>query len=142
MSELVKTYLEDLSVGQSASVTKTVTDQDVRQFAEVSTDNNPVHLDDAYAAGTMFKARIAHGMLGAGLISAVLGTKLPGEGTIYLGQTLKFRAPVFLGDSLTATATVKEIIAEKGRVIFETVCKVGDKVVIDGEATVMPPKRG
>ena len=142
MSEVSQVFLEDMTVGQSASVTKVVSEKDVEMFAEVSTDRNPVHLDQAYAETTMFKTRIAHGMLSAGFISAALGTKLPGQGTIYLSQSLKFRAPVKLGDEVTTKVTVKDIVAEKKRVVFDTVCSVGDTVVIDGEAVVMPPTRG
>ena len=142
MAEIKQVFLEDMAVGQSATVTKTVTERDVEMFAEVSTYCNPVHLDQAYAETTMFKTRIAHGMLGASLISAVLGTQLPGMGTIYLAQNLRFKAPVKLGDTVVATATVKEIVAEKKRVILTTTCTVGDTVVIDGEATVMPPSKG
>ena len=142
MSEVSQVFLEDMTVGQSATVTKVVSDKDVEMFAEVSTDHNPVHLDQAYAETTMFKTRIAHGMLSAGFISAVLGTKLPGKGAIYLAQSLKFKAPVKLGDEVTATVTVKDIVTEKKRVVFDTVCSVGDTVVIEGEAVVMPPTRG
>jgi 3-hydroxybutyryl-CoA dehydratase len=142
MGEVKQVFIEDIQVGQSASVTKEVTDQVIRQFAEVSTDVNPVHLDEDYAAGTMFKGRIAHGMLSAGLISAVLGTQLPGKGAIYLSQTIKFKAPVKLGETVVATATVKEVVPEKKRVVLDTVCKVGDTVVLEGEATVLAPSKG
>lgn len=135
-------FIEDLSVGQSASYTKTVTEADIVKFAEVSGDNNPVHLDEAFAQSTMFKGRIAHGMLSAGFISTVIGTKLPGSGTIYMSQTLRFKAPVRIGDTVTATCTITEIIAEKRRAVLNTVCKVGDTVVIEGEALVMVPARG
>ncbi|MFN9164301.1 MAG: MaoC family dehydratase [Alphaproteobacteria bacterium] len=135
-------FIEDLSVGQSASYTKTVTEADIVKFAEVSGDNNPVHLDEAFAQSTMFKGRIAHGMLSAGFISTVIGTKLPGSGTIYMSQTLRFRAPVRIGDTVTATCTITEIIPEKRRAVLTTVCKVGDTVVIEGEALVMVPARG
>lgn len=133
--------IEELKIGQSASISKTVTEADVVLFAGISTDFNPAHLDEEYAKTTQFGGRIAHGMLSVGFISAVLGTQLPGPGTIYLGQTLKFRAPVRIGDTVTATATVKELIVEKNRVILDTVCTVGGKVVIEGEATMMPPKK-
>lgn len=142
MAEVKQIFIEDITVGQSASLTKEVTEKDVEMFAEVSMDTNPVHLDQAYAETTMFKTRIAHGMLGASLLSAVLGTQLPGMGTIYLSQNLKFKAPVKLGDTVTATATVKEMTPEKKRVVLDTVVKVGETVVIDGEATVLAPSRG
>lgn len=135
-------FIEDLSVGQSASYTKTVTEADIVKFAEVSGDNNPVHLDEAFARSTMFKGRIAHGMLSAGFISTVIGTKLPGSGTIYMSQTLRFKAPVRIGDTVTATCTITEIIPEKRRAVLTTVCKVGDTVVIEGEALVMVPASG
>ena len=127
-----------LELGASASLTKTVSDDDVVAFAEVSGDRNPVHLDDAYAAQTRFGERIAHGMLSAGFISAVLGTKLPGPGAVYLSQTLKFRAPVTIGDEITATATVVSV--KEGKPIFtlETVCtnQNGEKV-LEGEAVIL-----
>jgi 3-hydroxybutyryl-CoA dehydratase len=135
-------FIEDLSVGQSASYTKTVTEADIVKFAEVSGDNNPVHLDEAFAQTTMFTGRIAHGMLSAGFISTVIGTKLPGSGTIYMSQTLRFKAPVRIGDTVTATCTITEIMPEKRRAVLNTVCKVGDTVVIEGEALVMVPARG
>jgi len=134
-------YLEDLQVGQSASYAKTVTEADIVLFAGISGDTNPVHLNQEYASGTMFKSRIAHGMLSAGFISAVLGTKLPGPGAIYISQQLKFKAPVRIGDTVTATATVTSIVPEKKRVTLSTVCTVGDTVVIDGEAVIMVPSR-
>jgi 3-hydroxybutyryl-CoA dehydratase len=134
--------IEDLAVGQSASFTKTVTEADIVKFAEVSGDNNPVHLDEAFAQTTMFKGRIAHGMLSAGFISTVIGTRLPGSGTIYMSQTLRFKAPVRIGDTVTATCTITEIIPEKRRAVLSTICKVGDTVVIEGEALVMVPARG
>jgi 3-hydroxybutyryl-CoA dehydratase len=126
----------------SASFGKTVTDADVMMFAGVSGDTNPVHLNNDFASKTMFKGRIAHGMFGAGLISAVLGTKLPGPGCIYVNQNLKFKAPVRIGDTLIARVTVKAINSEKKLVTLDTVCSVADKPVIEGEATVMVPVRG
>ncbi len=132
--------IDQLHVGQSATIGKTITEADILLFAGVSGDVNPAHLNQEYAEQTMFKGRIAHGMLSAGLVSAVLGTKLPGFGTIYLSQTLKFKAPVKIGDTVNATLTVKEIVAEKNRVVLETVCKVKDTVVLEGEAVVLAPK--
>ena len=134
-------YLEDISVGQSAEIAHTVTDGDIRAFADVSGDNNPVHLDDAYAAATPFKTRIAHGMLSAAYISAVLGTRLPGPGAIYISQTMTFRRPVRIGDEVTARVTVSAIDSERSRVTLATVCEVAGKLVVDGEAVVMVPKR-
>ena len=132
---------EDLQLGQSASLGKTITEADILMFAAVSTDTNPVHLDAEAAAQSVFKERVAHGMLSAGLISAVLGTRLPGAGTIYMGQTLRFRAPVRIGDTVTATAEVTGLDAEKKRATLKTTCTVKGKVVIEGEATVMPRSR-
>lgn len=140
--EIVGYYIEDLSVGMSASYAKTVTETDVVLFSGVSGDTNPVHLNEEYARGTMFKGRIAHGMLTAGFISTVLGTKLPGPGTIYMSQTLKFKAPVRMGDTAKATLTISELIPAKKRAIFQCVVTVGDTVVIEGEAVVMVPSRG
>ncbi len=129
---------EDIKIGDSASVVKKVTVEDVEAFAKVSTDTNPVHMSEGFAQTTMFKHRIAHGMLGAGLISAVLGTKLPGANTIYMGQTLQFLAPVYLDETITATVTCTEKNDEKHRMKFETICtNEAGKVVIKGEALVM-----
>ena len=127
-------YIEELSVGMSEAFAKTVTSDDIVCFAGISGDNNPIHLDEEYAAATPFKERIAHGMLSASFISAVLGTRLPGPGCIYMSQSLRFRAPVRVGDDVTATATIKEVDATRKRIVLETVCRVGDTVVIDGEA--------
>jgi 3-hydroxybutyryl-CoA dehydratase len=132
---------EDLQVGQTASVGKTITDADILLFAAVSTDTNPVHLNAEAAAASVFKERVAHGMLSAGLISAVLGTQLPGAGTIYLAQTLNFRRPVRIGDTVTATAEVTALDPAKKRATLRTTCTVAGKVVIDGEATVLPRSR-
>lgn len=134
--------IEDLAVGMTASFAKTVTEADIVLFAGISGDTNPVHLNQEYASGTMFGGRIAHGMLSAGFISAVLGTKLPGPGCIYMSQTMKFKAPVRAGDTVVARATVTEMIPEKRRVIIRTVCTVGETVVIEGEAMLMVPSRG
>ena len=133
--------LEDLSVGQTAELAHTVTDGDIRAFAAVSGDDNPVHLDDAYAAATPFKTRIAHGMLSAGYISAVLGTRLPGPGAIYISQTMNFKRPVRIGDEVITRATVSAIDSEKARVTLATVCEVAGKAVVEGEAVVMVPRR-
>ena len=132
---------EDLQVGQTASMGKTITDADILLFAAVSTDTNPVHLNAEVAAASVFKERVAHGMLSAGLISAVLGTQLPGAGTIYLAQTLNFRRPVRIGDTVTATAEVLALDLAKKRATLRTTCTVAGKVVIDGEATVLPRSR-
>jgi acyl dehydratase len=128
----------NLKVGDAAEVSKTITDEDVRAFAELMGDRNPVHLDEEYAAQTRFGRRIAHGMLGASLISAVLANELPGRGTVYLSQTLKFTAPVFLGDTVTARVVVKHVREDKPVVTLETVCtnQRGERVV-EGEAVVL-----
>ena len=141
-SEATQSYtIEDLTVGMSASFSKTVTEEDIVRFADISGDRNPVHLDQAYAEKTMFKGRIAHGMLSAAFISTVFGTRLPGAGCIYLSQSLRFRAPVKIGDTVEATVTVKAIDAARRRVTFETRCSVGETVVVDGEAQLMVPAR-
>jgi 3-hydroxybutyryl-CoA dehydratase len=129
--------IEDLTPGLSASMAKTVTEADIILFSGVSTDVNPVHLDEEFASTTMFKGRIAHGMLSAGFISAVLANRLPGPGTIYLGQTLKFKAPVRPGETVRTVCTVREVVVEKKRAVLQTNCYVGDTLVIEGEATVM-----
>lgn len=134
-------YLEDLEIGMSRELTKQISDRDITLFAEISTDHNPVHLDEDYAKATPFKGRIAHGILTAALISAVIGNQLPGQGTIYLEQSLKFRRPVRPGDSVRAVVTVKAIDSERGRVTLETSCFVGDTMVLVGEALVLAPSR-
>ena len=133
--------IQQLEIGQKANFSKTITETDVYLFAGITGDVNPAHINQEYAKNTMFKGRIAHGMLSAGLISAVLGMQLPGPGSIYMGQTLKFLAPVHFGDTITAIAEVIEKIVEKNRVILKTICTNQDgKVVVEGEATIMPPK--
>ena len=134
-------YIEDLAVGMSASYAKTVSVEDIVRFADISGDTNPVHLDEAYAEKTLFKGRIAHGMLSAAFISTVFGTRLPGAGCIYLSQTLRFRAPVKIGDTVEATVTVTAIDAQKRRVSFATRCTVAGKVVVDGEAELLVSSR-
>jgi 3-hydroxybutyryl-CoA dehydratase len=129
--------IDALKPGMSATYERTVTVADIDAFAAVSGDHNPVHLDDAYAKTTMFKGRIAHGMLGASFISTAIASKLPGPGSVYLAQSLSFKAPVRPGDKVETVITVAEVIAEKKRVVLKTQCRVGATVVIDGEATVM-----
>jgi len=130
-------YIEDLKPGMTDSFAKTITEADILMFCAVSGDTNSVHVDEEFAKTTMFGGRIAHGMLSAGLISAVLGNRLPGPGTIYMSQNLKFKAPVRPGDTVTATVTIKEVLLGKKRVVLDTVCTVAGKPVIEGEATVM-----
>jgi 3-hydroxybutyryl-CoA dehydratase len=134
-------YIDELKPGMSESFTKTVSERDVELFGEISGDVNPVHFDEAFAAKTIFKGRIAHGVLSASYISTVLGMKMPGPGTIFMSVTCRFKAPVRIGDTVTATCTVREVVAEKRRVVFDCVAKVGDITVIDGEAMVMAPAR-
>ena len=136
MNSLGGYNIEDLQPGMNASLAKTVTETDVILFSGISTDVNPMHLNENYAKTTQFGGRIAHGMLSAGFISAVLGNKLPGPGTVYMGQTLKFKAPVRIGDTVTANVTVRDVLVGKRRCILDTVCTVNGKVVIEGEATM------
>lgn len=131
--------IENLEVGMMRSLRKVVTDEDIEMFAQVSTDRNPVHLDDAYAQDTIFEGRIAHGMLTAGLISAVIGEQLPGHGTVYLGQSLRFLAPVRPGDMVTAEVEVTAIDYKKRKVTLDTRCLVDGKKVLAGEAVVLAP---
>lgn len=134
-------YLEDLSVGMEASHAKKITDQDIAAFAELSGDVNPVHLSDEFAAGTVFKRRIAHGFLTGSLFSTVLGTKLPGPGCIYLSQSMKFKAPVYIGDEVVATLKVTGLDPEKGRATFACDAAVNGKTVLEGEAVMMVDRR-
>jgi len=133
--------IEDIEIGMCRSLRKQITDRDIEQFADVSTDRNPVHLDEDYAQDTIFGGRIAHGMLTAGLISAVIGEQLPGHGSVYLGQTLKFMAPVRPGDVVFAQVAVREIDHSRRRVTLDCHCAVGDTVVLKGEALVLAPSR-
>ena len=127
-----------LNVGDSAEITRTIEQSDIQAFADVTGDHNPVHLDESFAKTTRFGGRIAHGMLTASLISSVLANKLPGEGSIYLGQTLQFVAPVFPGDEVTARVTVTDVRESKGIVKLETIClNQRNQIVIRGEATVL-----
>ena len=135
-------FIEDLVPGMTRSLTKTIDISLVQQFAEVSEDRNPIHLCEETGRASVFKERVAHGMLSASLFSALLGERLPGHGTVYLGQTLKFLAPVKVGEVVTASVTVSEIHKQRKRVKLECEAKVGDKLVIIGEATVLAPSRG
>ena len=131
---------DQLNVGDTGKFSKTVTDADIYLFAGVTGDLNPAHIDESYAQGTFFKTRIAHGMLSAGFISAVIGTRLPGPGTVYMHQSLDFLAPVRIGDTVTATVEVIEKL-EKKRVRLKTTCTNQEGVtVLDGEALVSPPR--
>ena len=138
---MVGKSIDELQVGEAAEFAKTVAESDIYLYAGVTGDFNPAHINEVYAQGTFFKTRIAHGMLAAGFISAILGTRLPGPGTIYIRQELNFLAPVRIGDTITARVEVAEIIAEQKRVRLKTTCVNQDgTVVLDGEATVSPPK--
>jgi len=134
-------YFEDLSVGMEASHIKRITEGDIQTFAEISGDVNPLHLCEEYASGTVFKERIAHGILTASLVSTVFGTKLPGPGCIYISQSLNFRAPVKINDEVTAIARITNMLPEKSRVIFACNCVVNGKTVLDGEAVILVPSR-
>jgi 3-hydroxybutyryl-CoA dehydratase len=137
---MVTVCYEDIQLGQSASMEKTVTERDVQMFGEATGDLNPLHFDQAYAAKTIFRGRVAHGALSIGFISAVIGMKLPGEGTIFVSARTDFKAPVRIGDTVLTTCTVKEI-RERRQVVLDCVCRVGDTVVVTGEALVLAPKR-
>lgn len=134
-------YFEDLLVGMEASHAKRITESDIQCFADISGDDNPVHLDHEYASGTVFKERIAHGILTASLVSTVLGTKLPGPGAIYISQSLNFRAPVKIDDEVVAVARITHLLPEKSRAIFSCNCQVDGKTVLDGEAVILVPSR-
>ena len=137
---MVSVYYEDIQVGQSASMEKTVTEEDVQAFGDSTGDHNPLHFDEDYARRTIFRGRVAHGALSIGFISAVVGTRLPGAGTIFLTAKTDFKAPVRIGDHVVTTCTVRE--KNEGRqVVLDCVCMVGDKVVVTGEALVLAPRR-
>jgi len=142
VSEGITRYgFEEIQVGMSASFSKTVTESDIAAFAGFSGDFNPVHIDEDYAKGTMFKGRIAHGMLSAAFISTVFGTRLPGPGCIYVAQSLKFKAPVRIGDTVTARVEAISLVPEKQFVTFKTTCTVQGALVIEGEATLLVPSK-
>src|SRR5262245_17953570 len=136
MLALQTLFFEDLAVGMSETLAKTVAAEDVVGFAQVTGDRNPIHLSEHFAAKTPFRTRIAHGLYTASLISAVLGTRLPGPGAVYISQTLNFRAPVKIGDTVDVIVTVAELVPEKKRARLSCLCRVGDEVVLDGEAWV------
>lgn len=134
-------YIDELKPGMSESFGKTVTERDIELFGEVSGDMNPVHFDEEFARKTVFRGRIAHGVLCLSYISTVLGMKMPGPGTIFMSATSRFKAPVRIGDTVVTVCTVREVTPEKRRALFDCVCKVGDTVVVEGEALVMAPAR-
>jgi 3-hydroxybutyryl-CoA dehydratase len=133
-------YYEDLKVGQSATVIRTVTERDIQLFGEATGDFNPVHFDEAYARKTVFRGRVAHGVLSVGFMSAVMGTELPGPGTIFVSATTHFKAPVRIGDTVVTSCAVKEI-RERREVVMECRCEVNGKLVAEGEALVLAPKK-
>ena len=135
------TAFEDLSIGDSAEMSFAVTESVIEKFAEVSGDDNPLHLDEIYAAETAFGERIAHGMLSAGFISAVIGAKLPGYGSIYISQSLRFKRPVRIGDEVVVEVEITGLDDAKARASLSTVCKVAGKAVVEGEALVLVPRR-
>jgi len=137
---MVSVYYEDIQLGQSASMEKSVTERDVQAFGEATGDLNPIHFDEEYARTTLFRGRVAHGVLSIGFISAVIGMKLPGEGTIFVSAQTEFKAPVRIGDHVVTTITVKEI-RERRQVVLDCQCTVDGKVVVTGEALVLAPKR-
>ena len=134
-------FIEDLSAGMAASYAKTITEADIVIFAGISGDNNPLHLNEEFARESMFKGRIAHGMLTAVFISTVLGTKLPGPGCIYLNQEVKFLAPVRPGDTVLTEVTITDVNLEKSRAVAKSVCTVAGKPVVEGASTLLVPSR-
>jgi 3-hydroxybutyryl-CoA dehydratase len=134
-----KLRIEDIEIGMEVSYSQTITDEDVKAFSEISGDKNPVHLDDEYAKNSRYKKRITHGLMFASYFSALFGTKIPGEGCVYVAQSLRFKRAVYLDDTVTATVIVSSVDLEKRRVFFRTICKVKNKIVIDGEAELFVP---
>lgn len=134
-------FIDEIEVGMARGLTRTITDAEIEAFAEASGDRNPLHFCDLHAADTVFESRIAHGILTASLISAVIGEQLPGHGAVYLSQTLKFRAPVRPGDAVDVTCTVRDIRDDRNLITLDCMCRVGDTVVLDGEAVVLAPSR-
>ncbi len=141
MSEVAQVFIEDIEPGMTASLSRTFGEEEVEAFARITGDVNPAHLDEEFAATTVFGRRVVHGMLTASLISAVLGTRLPGKGAVYVSQSIQFRAPVFIGDTVTAEVEVASVDARRRRVTLATRCLVDGKVVLRGEAVVLAPSR-
>lgn len=131
--------LEEIKIGMEVSYSQTITDADIKTFAGLSGDHNPIHVNDEYAQNSRYKKRIAHGLMSASFFSALFGTRLPGPGCVYVSQSLQFKRPVYLDDTVIATIIVKSVNLEKRRVFFQTVCKVKNKIVIDGEAELYVP---
>jgi len=140
MSILGAVEFDEIRIGQQISYSQTITDSDIKCFAGISGDHNPVHVDEVYASNSRFGKRIAHGLMSAGFFSALFGTKLPGPGCVYVEQTLKFLRPVFIGDTVTASVEVTNIDAKKRRVFFKTICTVMNKKVITGQAEIYVPE--
>jgi acyl dehydratase len=134
-----KSTFDNITIGMNVSYSQTITDADIRSFANISGDKNPIHLDEEYAKKSRYKHRIAHGLLGASFFSALFGTKIPGEGCVYVFQSLNFKRPVYINDKITATIEVVDIDKIKRRVFFNTICKVKNKIVINGEAEIYVP---
>ena len=134
-----KIPLEQISIGMTASYSQTVTDSDIKAFSGISGDRNPVHVDEIYAEKSRYKKRIAHGLMTASYFSALFGTKIPGEGCVYVSQSLNFKRPVYIGDTVTATVEVTKVDMDKKRVFFKTTCKVKNKIVTDGDAEIFIP---
>ena len=132
--------INEIKIGMSESYSQTISEADVKAYAGISGDRNPVHMDDEYAEKSRYKKRIAHGMISSSFFSALFGTKLPGPGCVYVHQSLNFKRPVYIGDTVTAIITVTKIDEIKNRVYFDTVCKVKNKIVIDGKAELYIPK--
>jgi len=132
--------IEEIEVGMIAKYTQTVTDSDIKSFAGISGDRNPVHIDEVYASNSRFKKRIAHGLMTASYFSALFGTKIPGEGCVYVSQSLRFKRPVYIDDCVEASVVVTHVDIERRRVFFKTYCKVGGKTVTEGEAEIYVPK--
>ena len=139
--ELHGFFIEDLELGMTDVYVRAITETDVIQFSQISGDDNPLHMNEEFAKKTVFKGRIVHGMLSCGYISSVLGTKLPGPGCVYLNQNLNFRAPVRIGDIVQSRVTIRDVDIKTNRVVCEAVCSIGEKIVIDGTATLWVPNR-
>jgi len=131
--------IDDIAVGMSASYSQTITDSDIKSFAGISGDNNPVHMSDEYAEQSRFGKRIAHGLISASFFSALFGTRIPGPGCVYVSQSLNFKKPVYIGDTVTASVTVVRVDKDKNRIFFDTICKVKGRIVIAGEAELYIP---
>jgi len=133
--------ISNIEIGMTESYSQTISDSDIKMYAGISGDNNPVHMSNEYAKKSRFKKRIAHGLLSAGFFSALFGTRLPGAGCVYVSQNLEFKRPVYLGDRVTATITVTKVDKKNKRVYFRTFCMVKNKIVIDGQATLFIPEK-